>query len=179
MFWNCTPQYNDELPTIRFIGKNSGVVPATGELSPELVIDVLTRLTGATIESDEEYASQAKDALDYAPQRSMAFCAGCPHRASLWAIKQALALDGRNGVLFGDIGCYALGIFPTGFSQLKTVHAMGSGAGMACGFGNFHQFGVTSAKSCRMRRLHFFPCRDSSPGKCRTSGVPILAHRTG
>ena len=135
-------QYNDELPPIQFTGKNSGVVPATGELSPELVIDVLTRLTGATIESDEKYASQAKDALDYAPQRSMAFCAGCPHRASLWAIKQALALDGRNGVLFGDIGCYALGILPTGFSQLKTVHAMGSGAGMACGFGNFHQFGV-------------------------------------
>ncbi len=135
-------QYNVELPPIQFTGKNSGVVPSTGELSPELVIDVLTRLTGATIEFDEKYASQAKDALDYAPQRSMAFCAGCPHRASLWAIKQALALDGRNGVLFGDIGCYALGILPTGFSQLKTVHAMGSGAGMACGFGNFHQFGV-------------------------------------
>ncbi len=77
------------------------------------------------------------------------------------AIKQALALDGRNGVLFGDIGCYALGILPTGFSQLKTVHAMGSGAGMACGFGNFSPVWGASAKSSRLRRFHFFPCCDS------------------
>ncbi|MGB6065084.1 MAG: thiamine pyrophosphate-dependent enzyme [Desulfomonilaceae bacterium] len=135
-------QHNDELPPIKFVGKNTGIVPAIGELSPELVIEALTKLTGVRLERDEDYASQAKDAQDYAPQRSMAFCAGCPHRASLWAIKQALTLDGRNGVLFGDIGCYTMGIFPSGFSQLKTVHAMGSGAGMACGFGNLHQFGV-------------------------------------
>lgn len=136
-------QHNGELPHIEFMGKNSGIVPATGELSPELILNALEKVTGAAVELDENQAAQAKDIIEgYAPQRSMAFCAGCPHRASLWAIKQALSLDGRNGVLFGDIGCYALGILPTGFSQLKTVHAMGSGAGMACGFGNFHQFGV-------------------------------------
>ena len=143
MFRSYTPSTMIELPLVKFVGKNSGAVSAIGELSPDLVIEVLTRLTGAEIESDEEYVLQAKDALNYAPQRAMTFCAGCPHRASLWAIKQALALDGRNGVLFGDIGCYAMGIFPTGFSQLKTVHAMGSGAGMACGFGNLHQFGIS------------------------------------
>ena len=136
-------QRNADLPGIEFLGKNSGAVPRTGELSPDLVLGVLGKVTGATPKIDENYANLAKDALEnYAPQRAMAFCAGCPHRASLWAIKQALALDGRNGVLFGDIGCYALGIFPTGFSQLKTVHAMGSGAGMACGFGSLSQFGV-------------------------------------
>jgi indolepyruvate ferredoxin oxidoreductase, alpha subunit len=136
-------QHSLDLPRIEFVGKNSGVVPRTGELSPDLVLEVLGKVTGVILKIDEDYANLAKDAIEnYAPQRAMAFCAGCPHRASLWAIKQALALDGRDGVLFGDIGCYALGIFPTGFSQLKTVHAMGSGAGMACGFGSLRQFGV-------------------------------------
>ncbi len=136
-------QHNCELPRIEFIGKNSGIVPRTGELSPDLILRALEKVTGATVEFDENYASLAKDVTEnYAPQRAMAFCAGCPHRASLWAIKQALTLDGRDGVLFGDIGCYALGILPTGFSQLKTVHAMGSGAGMACGFGSLRRFGV-------------------------------------
>lgn len=137
-------QYNRDLPRIEFLGKGSGAVPAIGELSPELVIDCLSKVTGLQQpEVDPTYAARAKRAVDgYAPVRSLAFCAGCPHRASLWAIKQALALDGRNGVLFGDIGCYSLGIMSTGFFQLKTLHAMGSGAGMACGFGSFERLGV-------------------------------------
>lgn len=136
--------HNSELPAIEFMGKNSGHVPSTGELSPDLVLDVLSRVSGvAAPEAEADYVTTAKDAIEnYAPNRSLAFCAGCPHRSSLWAIKKALALDGRDGVLFGDIGCYSLGIFPTGYSQLKTLHAMGSGAGMASGFGNFAQLGV-------------------------------------
>lgn len=137
-------QHNRDLPRIEFLGKRTGTVPSCGELSPELVMNCLSQLTGAQMpEVPPEYAVLAKQALENcAPPRSLAFCAGCPHRASLWAIKQALALDGRNGVLFGDIGCYSLGIMSTGFFQLKTLHAMGSGAGMACGFGSFERLGV-------------------------------------
>lgn len=42
----------------------------------------------------------------------------------------------------GDIGCYSLAVLPTGFNTLKTLHAMGSGVGLASGFGKLGQFGM-------------------------------------
>ena len=137
--------HNRELPRITFFGKKSGTVPAVGELSPGLVIQILANLTGVPVpEVDTGYLEQTRGVLNnYAPARSLAFCPGCPHRATFWAIKKALALDGREGVVFGDIGCYALSVLATGFNQSKTVHAMGSGAGMACGFGMLTRFGAT------------------------------------
>jgi indolepyruvate ferredoxin oxidoreductase alpha subunit len=136
---------NSELPTIAFLGKKSGTVPAFGELSPGLVIGILSGLTGNKVqEPDDAYVRLAQNALvNFAPPRALAFCPGCPHRASFWAIKQALALDGRDGVVFGDIGCYSLSVLPTGFNQSKTLHAMGSGAGMACGMGMLERFGAS------------------------------------
>jgi indolepyruvate ferredoxin oxidoreductase alpha subunit len=137
--------HNRELPQIEFMGKNSGHVPSTGELSPDLALSVLSGITGVSVpEEDSGYVENALDSLaNYSPNRSLAFCAGCPHRSSLWAIKKALAFDGRDGILFGDIGCYSLGIFATGYFQIKTLHSMGSGAGMACGFGNLADLGAT------------------------------------
>lgn len=136
---------NGVLPRIAFFGKKSGHVPDSGELSPGLVNDILSRLTGAQqAEVTPEYGRIIAGTLEeFCPHRSLAFCAGCPHRASYWAIKKALAVDGRDGVLFGDIGCYGLGFMATGFHQAKTLHAMGSGAGMAGGFGALSQFGAT------------------------------------
>jgi indolepyruvate ferredoxin oxidoreductase alpha subunit len=51
-------------------------------------------------------------------------------------------MDGRQGFVCGDIGCYSLGFLPTGFSTLKTIHAMGSGTGLASGFGQLRRFGM-------------------------------------
>ena len=39
--------------------------------------------------------------------RPPVLCAGCPHRASFYAVKKAL--KGRKAVFCGDIGCYTLG----------------------------------------------------------------------
>ncbi len=138
-------RHNGNLPAIEFFGKKSGFTPDVGELSPGLVLGLLSQLTQTPLPTREDrYSADAQDALDrFAPVRSLAFCAGCPHRASYWALKKALALDGRNGVVFGDIGCYALGVFATGFHQAKTLHAMGSGAGMAAGFGLLGRLGAT------------------------------------
>ena len=41
------------------------------------------------------------------PARPPMLCAGCPHRASFYAVKQALR--GRKASFSGDIGCYTLG----------------------------------------------------------------------
>ena len=43
----------------------------------------------------------------------------------------------------GDIGCYTMGIFPPGFTQIKTVHAMGSGVGLMSGYGQLLPFGFS------------------------------------
>ncbi len=47
------------------------------------------------------------------------------------------------GFLCGDIGCYGLGAGPCGFNTIKILQAMGSGIGMASGFGKFEQFGMS------------------------------------
>jgi indolepyruvate ferredoxin oxidoreductase alpha subunit len=73
--------------------------------------------------------------------RMIGFCAGCPHRATLWSVKNAIKLDGRGGFVTGDIGCYTMGLGPSGFFQIKTVQAMGSGTGLASGFGKLAKLG--------------------------------------
>ncbi|MBC7325474.1 MAG: 4Fe-4S binding protein [Moorella sp. (in: Bacteria)] len=73
--------------------------------------------------------------------RELAFCAGCPHRASFWAIRAALELDGRNGFVAGDIGCYTLGLGRTGYYLMRTVHCMGAGVGVASGLSKLARLG--------------------------------------
>jgi indolepyruvate ferredoxin oxidoreductase alpha subunit len=127
-----------------FYGKNSGHLPSVGELNPDLVLAALSRLCDAPYESvPAAFARDVKALADrYAPSRGMTFCPGCPHRASFWSIHNALQLDGHNGFVCGDIGCYVMGTMPAGFSTVKTLHAMGSGSGIASGFGKLKQFGM-------------------------------------
>ena len=133
-----------DLGVKRFLGKATGSLPDIGELNPDIVISTLQDILEVFYEPlPAEYALRAKEISDQlVPERPLGFCAGCPHRATYWAIKNALALDGRDGFVAGDIGCYSLGIGPSGFSQMKTLHAMGSGAGLAGGFGQLNAFGL-------------------------------------
>ncbi len=128
----------------RFFGKADRTMPATGELNPDIVTQIIQTLLQVSYESrPAEYTDRAKEAVrQLVPGRDIGFCAGCPHRATYWAIKNALALDGRKGILLGDIGCYSLGMGASGFFQMKTLHAMGSGTGLACGLGQLGRFGL-------------------------------------
>ena len=132
-----------DLGVKRFLGKASGTLPEIGELNPDIVISRLQDILKVSYEPlPAEYALRAREiSAQLVPERPLGFCAGCPHRATYWAIKNALTLDDRKGFVAGDIGCYSLGIGPTGFSQMKTLHAMGSGAGLAGGFGQLNAFG--------------------------------------
>src|SRR5512139_3490085 len=122
-----------------FFGKASKHVPDVGDLNPEIVTHAIQSLMKVPYEPrPADYARRAHEAAaELIPARALGFCAGCPHRATYWAIKRALTLDGREGFVLGDIGCYGLGMGPSGFFQMKTIHAMGSGAGLAAGFGQF------------------------------------------
>lgn len=124
-----------------FLGKASGHIPSCGELSPMQLLEALGRIFNISWGNNsyrEKILALTKDSV---PPREFGFCPGCPHRGSFYAIKMALAWNDQNGFVSGDIGCYTLGVFPTGFNQVKSVHAMGSGTGLACGYGKLDQFG--------------------------------------
>jgi indolepyruvate ferredoxin oxidoreductase alpha subunit len=129
----------------RFYGKAAGTMPSAGEIGPEIVSSALQSLLNVVYKPrPEDYTSKAHEAAAaLVPARALGFCAGCPHRATYWAVKRALALDGREGIVLGDIGCYGLGMGPSGFFQMKTIHAMGSGAGLASGLGQLDRFGLS------------------------------------
>jgi indolepyruvate ferredoxin oxidoreductase alpha subunit len=127
-----------------FFGKRDGTIPGTNEMNPDLVVDALAKIMEIEHEATPPaYAERSQElVVSGAPGRDMTFCAGCPHRASFWTLHNVLQLDGRQGFVCGDIGCYSLAVLPTGFSTLKTLHAMGSGVGLASGFGKLGQFGM-------------------------------------
>jgi indolepyruvate ferredoxin oxidoreductase alpha subunit len=127
-----------------FFGKKNGAIPTVGELNPDLVVAAISKILGINYEAmPEAYGNRAKE-LAYlgAPGRELTFCAGCPHRASFWTIHNVLQMDNREGFVCGDIGCYSLAMLPCGFGTLKTLHSMGSGAGLASGFGKLKMFGM-------------------------------------
>ena len=127
-----------------FLGKASGDLPDIGEINPDIVTEAIQKVLKISYQPRPlKYVQEAAEAASlYAPSRELGFCAGCPHRATYWSIKNAMAMDGRDGIVLGDIGCYALGSRPAGFNQLKTVHAMGSGVGLANGLGQLERFGL-------------------------------------
>lgn len=138
-------QHLAEIYPIQFYGQRSGHVsglkgPGIGEMDPDIVKQSLARILG--IENKATVVRPNADLeMPDAPEREMAFCAGCPHRASFWAMKSAVALDGRHGVVLGDIGCYSLALMRTGWTLPQTMHAMGSSAGVANGLGKLGMFG--------------------------------------
>lgn len=115
----------------RWFGKGSGNLSAFDELSLESVTGALGKMMGRK----EAGVKKGLDLPLEPPPRLPAFCAGCPHRGSFFALKVALKLDGREPLVIGDIGCYTLGVFPTGYFLEDTVHCMGAGIGVASGLG--------------------------------------------
>ena len=126
-----------------FYGKASGHVNPFGEINTDMVIDAIAAIlkkSYSPVEAKYQKKSQRISEEIVFP-RELQFCAGCPHRTTFWAIKDALKVDGREGFVVGDIGCYSMALAATGFSQIKTVHAMGSGIGIASGLGDLKQLG--------------------------------------
>ncbi len=100
-------------------GKLSGDAPRAGEYSSDIVKDILGHPSEDTYEP-----------LTGLPVRPPVLCAGCPHRASFYAVKQAM--KGEKTVYCGDIGCYTLGnAMP--LDMCDTCLCMGAGIGQAQG----------------------------------------------
>ena len=108
-------------------GKLTGNVPPSGENDADSAARIISGFLGL------EYGGTGTD-LSSAPQppaRPPVLCAGCPHRASFYAVKRAM--KGRKAYFCGDIGCYTLGnAMP--LDMVDTCLCMGAGITMAQGF---------------------------------------------
>ena len=128
-----------------FYGKRSGHIAAHGEINPDITVKAVADVMGMTYQArDPSYSQQAAvTSKGEVIMRSGTLCPGCPHRASFWAIKNALKLDGRYGFLVSDNGCNGASQGPGGYMIAKMSGAMGSGTGLADGMGKLAQFGFT------------------------------------
>lgn len=100
-------------------GKASGTVPSVGEILPETIEAIVADFAGKPLSRRVLPAS--------APGRRPTLCAGCPHRASFFAIKKA----SPRGIYTSDIGCYTLGL---NLGAVDTFTCMGTAISQAAGF---------------------------------------------
>lgn len=105
-------------------GKHSGHVQPAGENSVENVKAVLADFFKKTIEETKLPETPPL------PVRPPVLCAGCPHRASFYAVKQAMKK--RKANFCGDIGCYTLGNAKP-LDMTDTCLCMGAGINIAQG----------------------------------------------
>ena len=92
-------------------GKQDGTVPFAGEHSVESAKAAIAKFLGVEMPAEPQAQAEppqaAPQAVPQAVVRPPVLCAGCPHRASFYAVKQAV--KGQKAVFAGDIGCYTLG----------------------------------------------------------------------
>lgn len=112
----------------RISGKLTQEFPFAGEYGVDLVRRSIEPIVSG--QAHQESAAAAETAVPELPVRPPVLCAGCPHRASFYAVKRATR--GTNAVYTGDIGCYTLGNAPP-LAMVDTCLCMGAGITIAQG----------------------------------------------
>ena len=120
----------------QIVGKRDGAVPAAGELSVGECVRLLSGYLGVPMPSGA--APQPPEL----PVRPPVLCAGCPHRGSFYAVKQAM--KGKKAIFSGDIGCYTLGNAAP-LDMTDTCLCMGAGITIAQGLTLAGEDGVNFA----------------------------------
>ncbi len=118
------------------LGRLTGQLPRTGELTPDSVAKALAQWT-----SDHGQCADAKDNIVHSPlsiedaslvvPRPPALCQGCGHRDVYTALNQVLQ-EFDHARVFGDIGCYTLGFLPP-YRAIHSCVDMGASITMAKG----------------------------------------------
>lgn len=108
-------------------GKEDGTIPCAGELSVDMLLQILPAFLGIPDPVQDTW-----DTPPVLPVRPPILCAGCPHRASFYAVKRVMQDCGGKAVFCGDIGCYTLGnAMP--LDMTDTCLCMGAGVTIAQG----------------------------------------------
>jgi len=113
--------------TLPIKGKGVGRLSRLLEYDPGMVRGAVAQYFGV------DYAAPVvvdTSDLPELPARPPTLCAGCPHRATSYAIKEVY---GPETVYPSDIGCYTLGMLPP-LSMADFVICMGASVSSSCGF---------------------------------------------
>ncbi|MGN0383217.1 MAG: indolepyruvate ferredoxin oxidoreductase subunit alpha [Eubacterium sp.] len=110
----------------KVFGKLTNSITNAGENSVAIVNRSLSEFLGEELLTENE-----PEQTPQLPIRPPVLCAGCPHRASFYAVKKAMI--GKKTRFCGDIGCYTLGnAMP--LDMTDTCLCMGADITMAQGF---------------------------------------------
>lgn len=112
---------------IQVEGRLTGLLPRSGELTPDSVRAALHLSPHKTFPKDE-----------IVMPRPPALCQGCGHR-DMYAALNEVAAEYDNSRVFSDIGCYTLGALPP-FRAIHTTVDMGASITMAKGAADAGQF---------------------------------------
>ncbi len=112
---------------IQVDGRLTGVLPRTGELTPDSVRAAVRLAPHKTFPKD-----------DIVVPRPPALCQGCGHR-DMYAALNEVAAEYEHSRVFSDIGCYTLGALPP-FRAINTCVDMGASITMAKGAADAGQF---------------------------------------
>lgn len=117
-------------------GKGDRMAPRAGELT----VETIREIAADYFDIENQAHGLALPEAPALPVRPPVMCAGCPHRASFYAVKRAM--KGRKAVFMGDIGCYTLGNAKP-LEMVDTCLCMGAGVTIAQGIGHVEE-GVTT-----------------------------------
>lgn len=120
--------------SVKISGKTTGDGKLAGENSADYAAELISKFLNERL-PDKFDISDMPDL----PVRPPVLCAGCPHRASFYAVKKAMA--GRKTYFCGDIGCYTLGNAAP-LDMTDTCLCMGAGITMAQGFNHIDRDAV-------------------------------------
>jgi indolepyruvate ferredoxin oxidoreductase alpha subunit len=129
---------------VKIFGKRTGHMPTAGENTTEAITaalssylgnessrkDTLLQTLSSTVNLLTDANQPAKCEAPPLPVRPPVLCAGCPHRASFYAVKSAV--KNEKAIYCGDIGCYTLGNAAPLY-MTDTCLCMGAGITMAQG----------------------------------------------
>ena len=110
------------------LGRLTGELPRTGELTPDCVKQALAQLSivNSQLSTDNVFA-----ASPIVAPRPPQLCQGCGHRDVYTALNEVLK-EYENPRVFGDIGCYTLGFLPP-YRAIHSCVDMGASITMAKG----------------------------------------------
>lgn len=121
---------------VEVIGKIHGPLSRTGDYNVDLVASALSEVYKKEIPGSKTPKSTSEKAQELKVKRLNTFCVGCPHRATYYALNQAierLGYEHHEVIITGDIGCTILGMNEP-FQSCWTEISMGSSISLAQGF---------------------------------------------
>jgi indolepyruvate ferredoxin oxidoreductase alpha subunit len=119
-------------------GKRTGDTPVAGECTIAVAEKAIAKFLGLPAVAPRSCAVPNSQDMPPLPTRPPVLCAGCPHRGSFFAVKEAM--KGRDATYSGDIGCYTLGNAAP-LDMVDTCLCMGAGITQAQGIARAEQLG--------------------------------------